>query len=734
MKTKHHHTLGLCPLRSACLLLLAAPLISAQSTPASPNRIDSDVNGEEVVSLSPFEVSAQNDDGYKAANAISGTRFNTALLDLPRPIDVITSEFIEDIGAKEIGEALRYSGGLSDNGTATPDDVTGNNFYNRGFQSFTSYRNGYRSFGVADTMFIDRVEIIKGPSSTFSGTIDPGGTMNMITKRPSAKANGYVRYRLGSYDRSRAEIFHTGPIDSGKKLRYLVGAAYEDYGSQYQFAGRQRKIYGGALQYDLTATTQLSFDMQYIDTKGVQANPLIVFNSAQTMLIGNIRRDFNRAGPGANSELTQKQLAVGLTQSLGSRWSFRAGGYFRSQDQDRITMGGSGVLTVNATTGARTVQRVPTWQDTSNRNFIVQASLLGDLQYGKIKHKVFAGFEYLGVVDQRNEQWQRATNNALPALNVDTARTAADFDIGTRSVYTRKTTDTMLDSIQRGLTVSNILQVFNDRMLFMQGYRFNTFYQDSANRLTNVKTSTTQDADVASYGVSYRIRRRWTAFVSYAESFSPQTASDFAGNLFKPITGKGWDLGSKFDLIEGKLSGTVVLFEIERSNVLQPDPDHPGYNISSGLDRSKGVEVNLIAKPLKGWQSVVSYANIDVKTIKDPTRPQNVGLSPPNVAHYQANFWNRYSFQNGPLKGFGAGVGVIYVGERRGNPNLPNTSAFRSPAYTRVDANLTYGRKIFGHSTNFSLALQNITDKDYFASYTALSEPFSVMGSVMVRF
>lgn len=705
----------------------SAGLLGQPAGPTTPGTHPSD----EVIELSPYEVSVEGDDGYKAANAISGTRFNQALLDVPRPIEVITAEFIEDIGAKEIGDALRYSGGLSDNGTATPEDVTGNNFYNRGFQSFTSYRNGYRSFGVADTMFIDRVEIIKGPSSTFSGTIDPGGTINILSRRPSSKPTGHVRYRLGSYDRSRVEALYSGPVDAGRKLKFLVGAAYEDYGSQYEFAGRKRKIYGGGVQFDFSKNTQVQFDIQYIDTQGVQAQPPIYFNTAQTFLYTNVRRNFNRAGYGSDSFLIQNQLSFDLTQRLGEKWTFRSGIYYRKQDQDRITMGGSNSLTVNATTGARTVQRVPTWQDTSNGNYIAQASLLGDLQYGRIKHKVFAGFEYLEVADQRNEQWRRATNPAN--INVDTA-TYADFDIGPRSLYTTKTTDTMLDSVQRGFTVSNILQVLNDRMLIMQGFRYNTFYQNNQNRLNRTVTTTTQDADVGSYGVSYRILPRLTGFVSYAESFSPQTATDFAGNLFDPITGKGWDLGSKFDLIEGKLSGSVVLFKIERSNILQPDPDHAGFNISSGVDESQGAELSLIAKPLKGWSTLLSYANIDVKTIKDPTRPQNVGQTPPNVAHYQANLWNRYSFQGGPLKGAGAGVGVIYVGERRGNPNLPNIQAFRSPAYTRVDLNLTYGHKIFGRNASFSLAVQNLLDEDYYASYTALSEPRSYMGTVMLRF
>ncbi|MFM9031249.1 MAG: TonB-dependent receptor plug domain-containing protein, partial [Opitutaceae bacterium] len=142
---KFHSPAALTPFLTVAAALLAAPALPGQVRPSSPEK------PEAPVMLAQFEVSAQGDDGYKAANAISGTSFNTALLDLPRPVEVITAEFIEDIGAREIGEALKYSGSMSDNGTGTPEDVTGNNFYNRGFQSFTSYRNGYRSYGVVDT-------------------------------------------------------------------------------------------------------------------------------------------------------------------------------------------------------------------------------------------------------------------------------------------------------------------------------------------------------------------------------------------------------------------------------------------------------------------------------------------------------------------------------------------------------------------------------------------------------
>ena len=218
----------------------------------------------------------------------------------------------------------------------------------------------------------------------------------------------------------------------------------------------------------------------------------------------DVPRNFNRAGPESTSSIIQSQASLDLSHQLTPRWVFRTGTYFRGQRQGRNTMAGSQALVVHPTTRARTVARIPTVQFTGNDNYIAQASLLGDHTYGAVAHKFFFGFEYLGVIDQRSQQFRRPTNPAN--LNVDTA-TRADHALGPWSAYTTRFADTQLDSGQRGYTLSNIVQLLRRRLLLMQGYRYGQFFQNSENRLTRTTTGTKQSADVASTAPPIASRR-----------------------------------------------------------------------------------------------------------------------------------------------------------------------------------------------------------------------------------
>lgn len=707
-------------LKPALVCLVCLNALPAQDAPPPAD--------EDVIELSPFEVEASANDGYYATNVLSGTRFNTDLLSLPKPIEVITSEMIEDIGAVEIAEVLKYSGSVSDNSDGTPDDITGSSFAIRGYSTFTTYRNGYRSFGIADTMFIDRIEIIKGPSSVFSGTIEPGGTINIITKRPSSKPYGYVRLRQASYDSTRGELVHSGPIGKDRKILYRLGVAYEDYGSEYDFGGRERLIAGGNLRFKLAKNTTLDIDGQWIDSEAQPVQPSVYIASTRDQLDLTIPRDFNRMGPDAFSNLKQGQANMDFTHVFNEIFSLRAGFYYRYQDLYRLQVTGSTVVNFHQPTGIRSVEKTPRLEDAQSYDLSPQLYLTGNFEYAGIKHQVLLGYEYL-FTSQDNRQTQRIPG--FPNINL----ADPDLAIGSLDNFTRVYRDQGLESVQQGYSFNNVWKVWDDRINILQGYRYGTAEYETENRVNDqLSQEDTKNADVWNFGVSAKAFDWATVFVSYAESYLPQRDTDAEGNLFDPISGEGVDFGVKFEFLDGRLSGSVVGYAVTRANVPQPDPDNPGFRIQTGEDESTGYELTLMGQPMEGWQVVLSYANIDNQVVSDPTRPFNVGLRSANIPEHQGSLWNRIKFSSGPLEGFGIGVGILYVGERRGNAFLADRPGLRSPAYTRVDANLTYKLKALGETFSIALNIQNIFDEDYLRSYSGWGLPRNYAASVTYKF
>jgi iron complex outermembrane recepter protein len=684
-----------------------------------------------IFDLDPMHVEGKATDSYYATNTFSGTRFNTQLLALPKTVEVMTSEFIEDLGAVELSEVLKYSGSVADNSSGAPDDITGSSFAIRGYSTFTTYRNGYRSFGIADNMFIDRIEIIKGPSSVFSGTIEPGGTINVITRRPPRRAEGYVRLRVASEDSTRVQAVYGGPLNAARTALYRVGVAYEDYGSPYDFAGRQRLVVGGNFQYNLGKRTQLTVDGQWIDTQAQPAAVPVYVAPSRDQLDTSIPRNFNRMGPDAFSDLKQGQGNLDFNHSFNAQWSVRLGVYYRYQDLMRLTVGGSTIVNQHLATGIRSLQRIPTLESAQSYDVSPQLNVLGTFEYGGIRHRVFVGYEYL-YANQDNLSLRRETG--LPNINLADLPNP-DLALGSRADYTRTFLDRELESTQRGYSFNNVFELLNDRLHILQGYRYGTAYYKTNNRANQqLSNEETKSADVWNFGVSMRVLPRVTAFVSYSESYLPQRDADADGELFEPIMGEGWDLGLKFDIVQGRLSGSLVAYDVLRANVPQPDPDNPGFRIQTGEDTSRGVEFTLLATPVTNWQVVVSYAHVDSVVKSDPTRPFNVGQRTGNIPQHQGSVWNRYRFSDGVLSGLGIGVGVLYVGERRGNPNLADQPGLRSPAYTRVDCSITYPLRIAGQRFTLGISINNVFDKEYLRSYSGWGDARNYAASLTFRF
>ena len=723
--------------RTKLLLALSAAALtgSAAGQSAVPS-LAKNAAEEPPIQLSVFEVTSESDSGYVASNVISGTRFSTRLQDLPKPVDVVTSEFMRDIGALELTEALRYTSGVVSNGASgvAPEDSTGSNISLRGYNTFTTYRNGYRAFGVADSLFIDRIEVIKGPSSVFSGTIEPGGTVNIITPRAPNRPTTTVRALAGSFSRARFEVVNGGPLTPGKSARYRLASAWEDYESYVDFAGRKRAILGGTVEWDISPDTRVSVDGQWVDTRAVPTNiSAALVNPDRVTLVRDYHHGFNRGGPEGFSDLKQGQAVVDLKHKISESWALKAGTYWRYQDQFTLGIGGSTIIAVNAATGARTVDRVPNLTSALSYDLVPQVNLLGNLRYAGLKHQIILGYDHL-YTHQTN--LQRTTPATVTLARIDIDRPASYSLGGGPEIYTRSTADTRLVSVQRGYSVSNIVQLFDDdRLLLLQGFRYGTAHYNVANRLNRtVADSNSPIARTWNFGTSYRLVAPLTAFASYSESYLPQRTFDFFGAVHKPITGAGYDYGLKYDFLGHRFTGSLIGYRIERANTLQPDPSHAGFNIQTGEDISKGLEYSLLGRLTPAWQVVLAYGYNSSQITRDPTRPQNVGLRTANIPRHQGSLWNRYAFRQGALQGVGLGLGVNYVARRRGNPNLADVSTLESPAYTLVNARISYDRKVFGHPASVALAVNNALDRTYLPSYVIYGDPRNYMGTVSMRF
>lgn len=688
---------------------------------------------EPAVTLSPFEVTSERDNGYKATNALSGTRFNTNLLDLPKPVEVITSEFIADIGATDMYEATRYASGVEVNSAPGQDDITGSNFAVRGISvQTTTYRNGYKSFGIVDPSTIERIEIIKGPSSVFSGTIEPGGTINAITKKPSRTRNDAVKASWGSFARWRTELISSAPIDAAKKLAYRAVWVHEEHGSPYDFAGRRRGAYAVTLDYRPTERTTLTFDSSYVENFVRPSARIAYFNSTliNSSIIGlepNIRPTFNRQGPHAFSDLKQAQANLDLTHVFNDVWSFRLGTYFRYQDLTRLLIGGTTRITTNRTTGVRTAVRTGTWEpDAESYVHAPQAYVTGKFRYGGFDHRMIAGYEY-STSPTRNDVFTRA----LAPIDIDNP-TPESYAVGDPSTYApndlRRTGAT-----EQGYSLNNVWAFWGGRATFLQGMRYGTFDSERRNLATGLRSTLSDSALAQSYGLSARVFPKVSAFVSYSESFAPQTLFDFNGELLEPVRGKGTDVGLKYDIVDGRLSGSLVGFDITRSNAPTPDPDHPGFFVADAESRAQGFETSLLTRLVDEWSVVASYAYISTEITKE-NRTNLIGQRTSNVPRHQFSVWNRYRFSRGLLKGLGAGVGVSYKGNRRGNASVVDMPGLQLEAYTRWDANVSYAFKLGRRDLGLSFSVSNLTDEGYQVNANGFAEPRSYRGSASLRF
>src|SRR6478736_3981115 len=403
----------------------------AQQTAApAPAATPAATKDDETVVLSPFQVSTDKDNGYGATNSISGSRVNTPIKDLPIPIQVITDDFINDIGATSLRESLAYVSSISvqtqndlenrggtfgspygPGGVNNPEGVTSNingvQIKMRGFITNNVLRDGFYRGSPSDAINIERVEVVQGPNALLYGTGNFGGVVNYLTKKPQDTAHAAASVSVGTESFMRATIDSTGPIS--QTLAYRVVGAWEDTDTKVDHQNLNHWYISPSLSWRPTRKTEFLAQYEYTDAeqtgfgfralRAAQGTGGTPINNDQLEATGFYwppgadKRTFNLGGPDTYNNQQQDNLELTGTQNLLKETDYIPAvdffiGYNRSNYNTQTRDANGGIQQVSVGNPGYNLSQTITITSVSNGLGEGVTPSNGNLQSGTFDHEV----------------------------------------------------------------------------------------------------------------------------------------------------------------------------------------------------------------------------------------------------------------------------------------------------------------------------------------------------------
>jgi iron complex outermembrane recepter protein len=762
---------GGCGKRGALAVLVCGAL-ACQPARAAGDVADMDISELVELRLSPFDVAQNLDRGYRASNAVSGSRFDTPIRELPFAIQSFTETFIRDQKPVDLNDIARYSPGVT---YRSNDFNEGNaNLAIRGFAVASApgatqvMRDGALGPSIFDFTNVARVEVVKGPSSFLYGQVAPGGIVNVITKSPQPRFAATGALTLGSYGQRRLEGDVTGPV-SGTLFYRLAASRFDDIHYWEPYDAHTTDVAPSLLwQPDERLSVTLKGEsFRKVETPQVMQKPLYTRQAGVVPTAG----DPNRLGvevPGLPD--TWNSMAYGdyrrsSADSLGAwadvraseRWSLRGGVSLQRFEVDALFSGNLGMANNTTFLQGRRLRR----QTYTNHSDTASLDGVGRYEWQAATLRLLFGAQF--VRRRFDSSAGQAPND--PALgNNPTASPLPLWDLRDPATWNREVHipldtltvsafDNVLMQRDRSVYGGATVGLLNDRLRLLAGWRMNWADSELTSRLSGAVQPFAARRGTPQFGLLYEAAPGVALFGSYARSFVPGSQlllrPDGSSGPAAPSEGSGWDLGVKAHLLDGRLSGTLSLFDLRNSRIVNDlaATNSAGAvvitNVQSGQQRSRGVELDATITPTPPWQVYLSYSWMDARIVEfsgndaailaqDPATLDAAGrVNYKNVyllhdaplqmsAPRLANLWTRYDFAEGALAGAYVGGGVNVV---RDQTLLPDGPPSLRQSYTLVNALAGYGWRHGRRHLAVELMGKNITDEHYRPSQSTRSRP-----------
>ena len=665
-----------------------------------------------------------------ARQSATATKTDTPIQKVPQSISVVTAEEMALHQPKSVKEALSYTPGVAvgTRGASNTYDY----LIIRGFaadgQSQNNYLNGLKMQGnfyndaVIDPYMLERAEVMRGPVSVLYGKSNPGGLLNMVSKRPTTEPLKEVQFKMGTDSLFQTGFDFSDALDDDGVYSYRLTGLARSANAQQQGAEEQRYAIAPSFSWRPDDKTNFTFLSYFQNEPETGYYGWLPKEGTVTKLPNGTRlpTDFNEGAGNNTYSRNEKMVGYSFDHEFNDTFTVRQNLRYAQNKVSQNSVYGYGMCSDPLYTkdpAKSPCASVPQsdWDHTLTRqyvidneklqNFAVDTQLQSKFATADVDHTLLTGVDFMRM---RNDidSWFGYAGSVAPSdiYNLD----RSDFDFGSHPGPSGPY-KVLNKQKQTGLYAQDQMQW--DKVLVTLGGRYDWAKQDSLNRVSGVTDSRDDKQFTWRGGVNYLFDNGVTPYFSYSESFEPASQTGASGNIFAPSKGKQYEAGVKYVPSDRPIVITGAVYQLTKTNNLMADPTGTSFfSVEGGEIRSRGVEIEAKAELSASVNVVGSYTYTDAEYTTDTTYKGN---TPAQVPKHMASLWGDYTLYDGALSGLTLGTGVRYTGSSYGDP----ANSFKVGSYTLVDALVRYDLARVGMAgSNVALHVNNLFDREYVAS------------------
>lgn len=654
-----------------------------------------------------------------------------APMDLPQSAQIVGSDVIKQQQSIRLSEVIKNINGVY---VSSARGGAQESFYARGYDMSANniYKNGFRvnSGSMPEVSSLEKVEVLKGGAALLYGNVTPGGILNLVTKAPSFTTGGSIEFQAGSYAFYKPSVDFYGPLSS--KVAYRFIGNYENSESFRDVVARKRVYVNPSVLFKATDKTDILLQADYLyDDWTPDFGTGAIGNS-----VADIPRDWYLGARWSNGLTKQTTVSGLVSHRFNNFWKLDLNTSI--QDYNRTSKG-----TERIQPNADGDWNMPLGQNKATESiFAQQVSVQGIFNTGKVKHQLMAG------VDFENSATGAYTYVFDPTV-YDTANIFNFYNEDIRTDIPNATISKIVitDTNRFGAYFQDLVSI-TEKFKVLAGLRWSwqqalpkTFGVEGAKKLDN--------AFSPKLGLVFQPNKDMSVFASYSNSFTPNTGVTVSGDPIEASIIDQYEVGVKKEFLNNLITANVTLYQITNSNLAQmsefkadgtPNTD-TNVKTLSGETTSKGIEVDLAARPFDGLNVIAGYSYNDMRYTETSgaTGAFIEGDRLVRTPQHTANLSLFYNFAIGKVKGFSVGTIGNYIGPRLAGWNntigqtIPDREIPLSD-YTTIDVSAGYTFRKFSilcRLSNITNVLNYTVHENYSVNPTA---PRQILTSIKYKF